>query len=296
MNDYGNDPISLRGDSNPREYCGVGRVILPKTPDGGEVDREKYIKRCMDTATVSIINRVHLDIVHDVPVDPDVLQRIRFPKDSNELGSSIVWVNIPIYNRPIVIALLNTNDDMSNIEEGSFKIFRGSGPTSVGISGTVRKGNINISAISGTGSGGVLNITVSNTGNEAQMNVNVSGYININSRSTTVSVSENLKVEAEDPDTKKLTTYEISGTKVEARVKEGKSGHKIEEESYEIGDASVTAAIAEETEALFHSILDELSKTTVTTAIGPSPLLNAAQLLALKADTTKIFSKYLKIQ
>ena len=278
---------------NARYYCGTGRIIIPSSVD----DRDDYVEKCFRTSSVTIMNRENLDIMHNVDVDSEVLERLKFPEDSDSLGSSVLWVNIPIYNKAVIVARLNNPDEIPSISENEFSLIREGKKGTVSIVGSGKRGEILINVTGVDQDSGKFIINVGNQDESGELKLNVRGYIDViasGSISTKSFVSDRRSVK--DVDEGKETYSDMTYEKIESRVQETTSGHKIEKDSYEIGDGSVTAAIAEETESMFNSILDELAKTTVTTAIGPSPLLNAAQLVALKKNTSKIFSKYLKIQ
>jgi hypothetical protein len=280
-----------------RETVGIGRIIIP-----AKQDREVFLTHCYQTTTVSFISRENGgDIVHDVDIDPEVLSRIEFPENSDRLGSTVVWVNIPVFNRPMIVALLNNKDSMSLLDEGQFNFLRSYKGTTVSISGRARSGNLTINVSSSQNGSdlrnGKMNIYVSNKDNTAQLDVKINGSLILDAIKGEQTFTESHEVVVSDFTVgSKKTNFKIENEQIESRIKEGTSGYKYDEESFELGDASKTAAFAEELESMFHGILDELAKTQVTTAIGPSPLLNVAQLQALKKDTTKFFSKYLKIQ
>lgn len=280
-----------------RETVGIGRVILP-----AKQDREKFLTHCYQTCTISYISRENGgDIVHDVDIDPNILQDIEFPEDSDKLGSTVVWLNIPIFNRPIIVAKLNNKDDMSQFDEGQFRIFRSFNGTSVGVIGRAKSGQLSINIHSDKKGefqkNGKMKINVSNIDGTAELDITVFGDISIGAKNIKQTYSESYEIQVTDNKVgTKSTNLKITNKSIESRVEESTSGYKYTKDDFILGDGSSTMPIAEEIEKLFHNILDELAKSQVTTAIGPSPLLNIAQLQALKKNTTKIFSKYLKIQ
>jgi len=291
--DPGTFPQKRVGISNTRYYCGTGRVIIPSNVE----DRDAFVESCYRTTSVSIMGRGNLDIMHNVDVDSEVMERLKFPETSDTLGSSVFWVNVPVYNKAVIVSKLNNPEEIPLISENEFSFIREGKKGVVSIVGTGKRGEILINVTGFERESGKLLINVGNALDQGEFKVTVSGSFDLNvsdaiSTKSFVSDRRVVKDAIENIETFSDMTFET----IESRIKEGTSGYKIEEESFEMGDATVTATIAEETEAMFHSILDELGKTTVTTSIGPSPLLNAAQLLALKTNTTKIFSKYLKIQ
>lgn len=286
-------PQKVVGIGNRRNACGTGRVIIPSNTE----DRDSYVEKCFRTTTLSILNRESLDIMHNVDVDPEILERITFPVDSDTLGSSVFWINVPIYNKAVIIAKLNNPDEIPSVGEKEFIFMRDGEKGTVSIIGSGKKGELLIN-VTGKDSGyGKFTVSIGNPDGTGSFDLNINGTFNISTSGAISTRSYELdRRSVKSVDEEKETYSEITYDKVETRLKEGTSGHKIEEDSYEIGKGDSTASLAEEVEKMFHDILDELAKSQVTTALGPSPLLNIAQLQALKANTKNIFSKYLKIQ
>lgn len=274
-----------------RDTVGIARVILRTSSD-----RANFIKHCYQTSTISIVARENFDVVHEVDVDPEVLQRIIFPQE-DELGSTVVWVNIPHYNRPVIVAILNNKNEMSHFEEGEFAFRRDGEDGSVSIQGIARGAQINISAQSTTKRGGSVRINIGNSANEGKLEIALSGSLLLDAISSTSNFRDFEETNVWDGEAgSKKTFRKVTNDQVEERIKEGTSGHKFDEEVYVIGDGSMTAVIAEELEKFQHSVIDELAKSTTTTSLGTMPLLNAAQITALKQSTEAQYSRYLKIQ
>lgn len=274
-----------------RDAVGVARVILRT-----DSDRAEFIKHCYQTSTISIVARENFDVMHEVEVDPEVLQRINFPAE-DELGSTVVWVNVPHYNRPIIVAIINNKNEMSHFEEGEFAFRKDGEDGTVSIQGLARGAQININATSTTKRGGAVRINIGNLANEGKLEVTISGSLFLDAISATSNFRdfEETNVWDGEADSKK-TFRKVTNDQVEERIKESTSGHKFDEEVYEIGDGGVTAVIAEELEKFQHDVIDELAKSTTTTSLGTMPLLNAAQITALKQKTSAQYSQYLKIQ
>ena len=275
-----------------RQFCGVGRVIIPP-----KQDRTLYIEHCYQTSTISIVGRENLDIVHDVDIDPDILQRIVFPNDSTLLGSTIVWINIPVFNRPIVISLLNNKDEMTHLEEDYFSFIRDGADGTVSITGKAKGSQIDISAHSTTGKGGSIRINVGNYNNTGKLEVVVKGNLltkGITSQ-TLLRDSYSLEINNGKKGTKS-TFHKLDSKTIESRVQGGTSGYKVEEKVFEIGDASEKAVLANALDTFMSNLIDVIASQTVVTSLGTQPLVNAAGITAMKAQTKKWISTYLKIQ
>jgi hypothetical protein len=276
-----------------RKSAGIARVILPSG-----VDRDVYVKKCYDNSTLSILSRDSMDVNHKVEVDRSVLKEIRFPKNYKRLGSTVVWVKIPFHDKPIIVGILNSNNELTQMEENSFSFRKTGDKGTVYIEGTTtNKARIDMSVYSPTGDGGEMSIKIGNSSRTGEFNVVINGSFRIEGVKSSQSWSESYELVLWDGNEDNPKTIETrTNEEIESRIKETTSGHKYNEEEYVIGDGESTAVMAEALEAFQHSVLDELGKSTVTTSIGTQPLLNAAQIIALKQKTTDFFSKYLKIQ
>lgn len=275
-----------------RNYCGISRVIIPP-----KLDRAIYIKHCYQTTSLSIIARENMDVVHDVDIDPSLLQTINFPDNEDLLGSSVVWVNIPIFNRPIIVAVLNNKGEMSQLEEGEFNFLREGEDGTVLIQGLARGAQINISATSPSGTGGAMRINVGNSNGTGTLEVTVSGELLINSITSKQIATESHEFEVNSGEDGELSTFiKITDSEIESRVKEGTSGHKFTEAEYEVGDASESAVLANALKTFMDSLIDVIASQTTVTSLGPQPLVNAAGISAMKAQASTWISTYLKIQ
>jgi len=81
---------------------GVGYIIIPT-----EVDIDEFIEDAMRTGRVSIDGGFGHGQFHNVPIDRDALQRIKFPDDEGKHGTPVVWVNIPKHNVPVIVGFLD---------------------------------------------------------------------------------------------------------------------------------------------------------------------------------------------
>lgn len=275
-----------------RDVVGIGRVIIP-----ANMDREDYIKQCYQTSTVSMVARENLDFAHNVEVDKTAIQNISFPVQKEEMGSTVVWVNLPFYDRPVIIAVLNTINEMTSIVEGGFSLRKDGEDGSVAIEGNSNTASITINALSTTNFGGKMKISVGNFDKTGELDVTCNGSFILSSISTDIISQDYHKVVVYDGEEDSTETfYKITNEEIEARINETTSGYKFDEESFEIGDASSTAVVAEGLETFINDFIDQVAQSTVTTSLGTQPLLNATQITALKQNTSDFFSEYLKLQ
>lgn len=287
------NPVSRRASGIKRHSVGVGRVILQTN-----VDRETYINHCYQCNSISLIMKDTLDVVHGVDVDIDVLQRIKFPESTELLGSTVVWVNIPIYNKIIVVAILNNNDELdSSLQELEFVMQRVGVEGIVKIQGYANKSTLDIVVHSNNQYGGKLTINVSNTSDSGQLELIVSGDLITYTNNQQHYIKDNYSTIVYDgKPTSKKTVQTITNKEAELRIQESTSGHKITEESYEVGDASDNAVLANQMKTFMESLIDVIASQTVATSLGPQPLMNAVGITQMKESIDTWISKYFKIQ
>ena len=289
-----NNSIRRRGASQyERDTIGISKVIIPPG-----MDRALYIEHCYQCGTVSIISRVNMDIIHDVNVDTSCLGRINFPDNSEELGSTVVVVNLPIYNSPVIVGVLNASDEMPEVlEEGEFSFSKFNESGQVSISGKARGGQIDIIAQSNSDSGGRMRVNVSNKSGTAVLDVVVNGAIMVKGTSIETKARDFHNISVTDgKEGTKRTFLDIDKDTVETRIQEGTSGHKFTEEGYEIGEATEAATLGDSLKDFTDALIDVIASQTVATSMGPQPLVNAAGITQMKQQTINFLSTYLKIE
>lgn len=237
-----------------RLSAGIGYIILPT-----DRSRQQFIVQCMNTTTVSILTE-NSEYLTNVPIDPFVLQQIEWPdEDANEgvYGSVVVWVNIPVHNKPVVVATLNRRDIPSALFEGQFKLNKAFDENFVEITGDAKKGQL---AVNVKGGSGRVDVTVVNEDQTSQLNVHVKGKIN---------------VQATD----------------DVEVKSSKIIYVYGKDKQQLGEGTEPLALGQTLKELFDDFIDEVGNITTSTAIGQMPILNKAQIEAFKNRTEEILSK-----
>lgn len=111
--------VSKQGIAGERGSGGIAYVALPT-----DVDRDTYIQQCLNLHQISIVTE-NFEFINNVPVDAEKMQYLRFPTDPKLIGSTLVWINVPKHNFPVVVAVLNPKDKLSKISElNSYNISR----------------------------------------------------------------------------------------------------------------------------------------------------------------------------
>lgn len=258
MRDYLSDFVSTQ-DNGSRNASGLGYVIIKAK---NNTERETYIKDCTRKGCITIALE-NGGFVETVPVLKHVWNDIVFPEKSNKLGSCILWTNIPKSNAIVIVGVIPKSNEIVNRNENDFLLNRSfankvGGKTIINnleISGSAKEGKINIS-VDGGDDNGELIINIANKNKTASLNIKVKGKAIV--------------------DTTDTITLNSAKSIIFGKGK----------------DKSEGITLGKQAKQMFDDFIDQVSQITVTTALGTMPIINAAQVSALKKNTDKIISKY----
>lgn len=263
------------------EYnVGIAYVIWPR-----DIDRESYVRKSLSTFTVSIATEDG-GVRNRVPFAKHCSEDIVFPIANNEYGSIVVWILDPKSKRPIIIGVFKPNQEVGDLVEDFFKWKKEHGQSIVEISGSPRDRILN--AIVNADEGGVLNVVVRNQRQEnALLNMESTGNVEVLSVQDTKLVQYGYfkAVSVEKSDRDQFSSFQQTSSD-QTFITDKFVVNKRE------GDGEAEAMVLGETfKELFDDFIDEVSRTTVSTAIGQMPILNAMQVAAFKQRTQDILSK-----
>ena len=106
------ESIGIRGLPSGTLPAGVGYLIIPIG-----IDPDIYIEDAIRSGRVSMYGGLGHGDFHKVPVDREVLQRIKFPTKIGEHGSPVVWIKIPKHNSPVIVATLKHDDEFHQLRQ-----------------------------------------------------------------------------------------------------------------------------------------------------------------------------------
>lgn len=156
------------------DVCGIGYVAVPKN-----TDKEKYIKDCYRRNVVTIYGGQFNPIFYDVSVSVEAIQQIKFPTKKGAYGSPVLWLNIPKYNKPVIIAVFKSDDDFYALEPESWRVTRTQGENFVDATFKTSDGSMNFNIQTAKGVKGKYNIRVSNGDDTCEYNLYVKGIIKL---------------------------------------------------------------------------------------------------------------------
>lgn len=276
--------------------AGIGYISIPQG-----LDVDDFIQRCYDSQTVSIYAGMGHSFYSDIAIDEEVLQKISFPKDSETFGSTIVWVNIPKHNKPIIVASIKNLDDIFKIETNSKRITRTFNGNSIDVNLKANSATLDVNIIGNDETDPTLNINIVNPNKSGKLKIKVKGNIILQATENMLLTSENnLQLSVIDPKGKiKGILQYVIGKGLTYKDEFGNSIFANEDNlqlkpknKLNVGEGKEPMLLGQSSKNFFDEFIDTLASSTVTTALGLMPLMNATQISALKEKTQALLSKY----
>ena len=87
-----------------RPTAGIGYVVL-----NPEMSRDDYVKRCFRLNAVNILTE-NGEYIVDCIVPKGLINKLEFPLSLRERGGAILWLNLPIKNKAIIVNAYNKRD------------------------------------------------------------------------------------------------------------------------------------------------------------------------------------------
>ncbi len=257
--------------------AGVGYVIIPEN-----IDIEEYKQDVYSSGRISIYGGYSHSNFYNILIDRETLQRIKFPKKSGEMGSPVVWINIPKHNEPIVIACIKYDEDYFSLGENRRRDTLTDGENIVDFDLDAKNGRISISG-NGVDKPMIFDIELSNPDAEAIFKIKVNGKILAKaSKEIIYASSERIEHVVTDKNGVVKGKIRLSPLKSERYRYEDEFENKviISEEKVEIradkskkinlGDGKEQLVLGNKLLSILEEFDDALAAMTVPTAFGPS--------------------------
>jgi hypothetical protein len=275
QNDYN---IGIRPAEATGYSAGVAYIVIPT-----DLDREKYIKECYRTSTVSIFSE-HNGFCNRVPIDNFSINFITFPNTKEEFGTLVSFLLDPVHKKPIIIGIYSNG--ISDLKENQFKFKRELNGQLVEISGSTTDGSLGLNVKSEKG--GQVFITVGSVDKSGKINLSVSGDVNITaSNETNITQYNKCVVATIDPDNdSELSVFEQNSTQNSFTS----TDHLINAQNVKINDGEEPFLLGKKVKKFLDDLIEEIGNSTVTTMLGQMPLLNKAQIVAYKEKTEALLS------
>lgn len=260
--------MSRQGVWDIRYPVGAGYITIPPEND---TNRDDYIRTCFNRQKLSIITTDFIPI-NNCMITRSAIKDITFPQTPNLLGSAVVYVN-DMYNDTVMIVGVLNNSDSELLIENEFRLNKRSKNGSVNISGNAKNTAIYIDVNSETDEDGNLTIDVRNKSNTSKVLLKVSGDIDIEATGDINIYSNSLNIDS------------VSDVKVDS------------DSLIQLGKENLEPAVkGDKLKKLLDDILTEISKITVSTAIGIQPIINKVEFTNLQQRTDEYFSQLNKLE
>lgn len=296
------DGVTTTGIPNERYTVGIGYIAIPSN-----IERVDFVSKCLRTGKVGMFVEEAGDYLWDIPIDKSKLQEIDFPEKYGELGSAVVFVNLPKHNTPIIIGVLNKADEAQDYEENKKTIRRETESSYAEISVDGR-GNI-FTSVQNEDAGSTASVyeLIGSRGNDAKIISRIYGTRDVDHYGTfKYRVTDEIVFQIDDPEIdEEITTLKYK--KGEGFTYEDEFGNfiKIRDEKMTIEspeilhgeNAKEPAVLGDTLEGLLGDLIDAINAITVPTGVGPSGVpVNAAQFSAIKARLVEFKSQKNKIE
>lgn len=248
-----------------------------------DMDREQFITLCHQSKTVSV--RTEIGGFHNhVPISLDDLNVITFPETYKDLGSGVVLGCSSEKEKYFILKVFEPTSELLDTKENQFKIKRHYNGSSVEVTGSGKDKFIGITVDSSDkeeGSG-TFYVSVSNKSKSAKLKVEVLGNIELFSeKKTTINSSEKILLKTtKSTDPKQYSSFEQTNN----------LNHFVSDK-FKINNGDQSMVLGDLLKDFSDRLITTLAASTVTTALGQMPLLNATQIANFKQETNKWLSK-----
>jgi len=166
--------ISRNNVSNYTYPVGFGYIVIPS-----DEDRDKYIETCLRKERVSILLDGGGSIISNCYISREALNGIKFPEDSDDLGSCVAFISPKFNNLPIIVGIISKADETQLLEEDSFKRQVSTDGALVTIEGKGKTGELFVTVESEFENEGNINIALKSKNNTSKFNLKCFGDITI---------------------------------------------------------------------------------------------------------------------
>lgn len=252
--------------------CGVAYVSIPS-----DVDRGIYIYESIRKGTITIKTEDG-GVYRNCPVSKNIFNYLDFPQRYQDNGTPVFYVTEPQHQQPVILGVLNYNDEVIDHNENEFRISREKSNTLVQIVGNSENGDL-LFLVQGTERSN-LNIRLAHPDNKGELSIDIDGIYDIKTtQDINISSQTNItnKVGIED----EISEIEQSSSEVNIRVPR-----------FTLNDGEEAMILGNMWKDFMDDFIDEIASSTVTTSLGQMPLLNTAQIMRFKTRTEEILSEY----
>ncbi len=290
-----------------RESAGIGYIIIPQ-----DKDIANYVKYCFTSGSVSIALE-NGGIINNVTITKSALKDIDFPEEKTKLGSMVVWLNRPKTNTPIIVGVITKNNEIVLYDKDTISLKGKSKTGSAEVVVDKKNNNVIINANSLIDEGGNIYIVSNNKAKSSKISISISDLLELICKNASLQVKEKFEIVIKNAELNKLFTklgYE-NGVGF-SYVDEFQNIIEMNEDNihfdpnklFNIGDGNEPITLANTLDDLLGQFIDivnsfsqEVSKLTVTTAMGPSGApINLAEFTKVASDLLALKEQFVNFK
>lgn len=164
------DGVSRKIQQNTSNAINYGYIAIPSG-----VDREAFIETCFRRNRVSVVTD-YGSVINECYILKNTLQTINFPVEVGEKGSCVCYVCGEFSNKPVIIGVIDENDQSDLLNEGMFYFSKELNGTVITIQGDPNNNNFTINLTSINPSS--INLSIRGS-EESSIDIQSSGAVNI---------------------------------------------------------------------------------------------------------------------
>lgn len=254
--------------------CGIGYIAIVE-----DVDRDKFITDCILSGRISFKTEDG-GLYHKCPVSKNIFNDLRWPEKWQDNGTPIVYVTDQKFQQPIVIGTFNFNDEIIDLREHGFKISKENRNNLVQIAGNADYLGELLIFVQGVDESR-FSIKIGNEANKGVMDIDIDGGFELRTVDNITNISQSNIINKVGETEETSSTLSQSSSEINARVTK-----------FSINDGSQAIMLGNMWKEMMDAFIDEISRSTVSTAIGQMPLLNSVQIANFRQKTEEILSEY----
>lgn len=240
---------------------GIGYIALPS-----DLQRDDYIRDCYKNLHVSMRTEDG-GFYNRVPIPPDILNFIEFPKTTKELGTCVLYNVDEQFQNTFITNWFTNRDEIGDGREGLFRFRRKYNDQFVEISGSGKEGSVNI-LVNGGGGKGAFRISVTDANKNAEAIIDIGGNLNVSTTgSTSFAQQKAFIVETTDGDDS-------------ARFTQSSTENNFYGKKLALNDGDNPMVLGNDLQKILRNFIAEVAKITV----NGTPPANVIQLAAFAND------------
>lgn len=241
-----------------------------------DIDREIFITECFTKNTVSV-KTADGSVYKNCPIDPSKFNDIIWPEDASSIGTPVVFVTEQVHQQPMIIAALKFVDEITDQQEHQFKLSRKFNNNVVDITGSAEEGFLTI-VVNGDKNSD-FTVKIANPNNDANVLIDVEGQC-------TITTTETINILSQ-----KEIIQQVGIEDEKSQQKQTNTEFNYQTEKFSINEGEHPMVLGNELKSLMSDLFDAISKITVTTPAGPTPINNLATFQNLKTRLDGILSQ-----